>query len=111
VPPSAVSQTVPAPEEIAGSLLDDGDFLGSPEATITSVIAVQGPGALPFGVPTEIGDTDGRPCGTITVAANGGYTFAPALGPAEHTCSVEYTLTNPGGASTATETFVVPGPQ
>jgi hypothetical protein len=34
-----VSQTVTAAEVIAGSLVDDGDFLGSPPATITNLNA------------------------------------------------------------------------
>jgi hypothetical protein len=109
VPPQAVEQTVTAAGMIAGSLIDDGDFLGTPTATITSVIAVQGPGALDFGVPTEIGDRNGRPCGTITVAADGSYTFAPEL-PGERICDVQYTLSNVAGSSTALEIFVVPAP-
>ena len=107
VPPQAVSQTVTAAEVIAGSLIDDGDTLGTPEATITGVVAVQGPGSLSFGVPTEVGDVNGRPCGIVTVASDGGYEFSPTLpGP-----YVEYTLSNAGGASTASETFQVPAPQ
>jgi hypothetical protein len=105
-----VSQTVAAAEVIAGSLIDDGDVLGSPPATITGVTAVQGPGALSFGVPTLIDDTDGRPCGTITVTGDGGYEFSPNLLPAQHECSVAYTLNNAGGSSSASETFQVPGP-
>jgi hypothetical protein len=111
VPPQAVSQAVAAAEVIVGSLIDDGDSLGSPQATITGVTAVQGPGALTFGVPTLIDDTDGRPCGTITVSADGGYQFTPNLLPAQHECSVSYTLSNAGGTSSATETFQIPGPQ
>ncbi len=108
MPPQAVSQTVTAAEVIAGSLIDDGDFLGSPLATITNLNA-QGI-ALPFGVPTQIDDTNGRLCGTITVAADGGYGFVPNLLPLEHECSVAYTLSNAAGTSTATEAFQVPGP-
>ena len=110
MPPQAVSQTVTAADVIAGSLIDDGDTLGTPEATITSVVAVQGPGSLSFDVPTEVGDINGRPCGTITVAADGGYEFTPAL-PGPRECTIEYTLSNTGGASTASETFQVPPPQ
>ena len=109
VPPQAVSQTVVAAEVIAGSLIDDDDFLGSPPATITGLNAVQGPGAFSFGVPTEVGDVNGRPCGTITVAADGGYTFTPTL-PGPRQCEIEYTLSNAGGSSTASETFEVPAP-
>lgn len=91
---------------IAGSLIDDGDFLGTPTATITDVNAAQGPDALSFGVPTQIDDTVGRPCGTITVAADGSYTFTPTLaGPRD--CTIDYTLTNTGGSSTASEFFQV----
>jgi hypothetical protein len=102
-----VSQTVTAAGVVAGSLLDDGDSLGSPAATITNLVAVQGPGALAFGVATEVGDVNGRPCGTITVAADGGYTFTPAL-PGPRECTIQYTLSNAGGTSTAGETFLVP---
>jgi hypothetical protein len=104
-----VPETVAAAEVIAGSLIDDGDFLGSPLATITN-LNVQG-NALPFGVPTQIDDTNGRLCGTITVAADGGYEFTPNLLPQPHECSVAYTLSNAGGDSSATETFQIPGPQ
>jgi LPXTG-motif cell wall-anchored protein len=106
IPPQAVSQTVIAAEVVSGSLIDDGDSLGDPPASITGLNAVQGPGALSFGVPTEVGDVNGRPCGTITVAADGGYTFAPAL-PGPRECTIEYTLANAGGTSTASETFQV----
>ena len=94
---------------IVGSLIDDGDDLGTPPATIANLTAVQGPAVIPFGVPTEVGDINGRPCGTITVAADGGYTFAPAV-PGLRQCEIQYTLTNAGGSSTASETFVVPEP-
>ena len=110
MPPQAVSQTVTAAEVIAGSLIDDGDTLGTPEATITSVVAVQGPGSLSFGVPTEVGDVNGRPCGIVTVASDGGNEFSPTL-PGPRECTIEYTLSNVGGASTASETFQVPAPQ
>jgi hypothetical protein len=106
VPPEAVSQTVVAAEVIAGSLIDDGDFLGDPPASITGLHAVLGPGALSFSVPTEVGDVNGRPCGTITVAVDGAYTLQPAL-PGPRECTIEYTLTNAGGTSTASETFQV----
>ena len=110
MPPQAVSQMVTAPGVVVGSLVDDGDILGTPAATVTSVVAVQGPGSLSFGVPTEVGDVSGRPCGTITVAPDGSYTFTPAL-PGPRECTIEYTLSNAGGASTASETFEVPAPQ
>ena len=110
IPPQAVSQTVAAAEVIAGSLIDDGDFLGEPAATITGLIAVQGPGALSFGVPTEVGDINGRPCGTITVATDGSYEFTPTL-PGPRECAIQYTLSNLAGTSMATETFQVPAPQ
>jgi hypothetical protein len=103
-----VSQTVTAAGVVAGSLIDDGDVLGIPPATITNLNA-QGI-ALPFGVPTPIDDTNGRLCGTITVAADGGYGFTPNLLPQAHECTVTYTLSNAAGDSSATETFQIPGP-
>ena len=110
MPPQGASQTVAASGVIVGSLIDDGDTLGSPAATITSVVAVQGPGSLSFGVPTAVDDVNGRPCGTITVATDGSYSFTPAL-PGPRECTIEYTLSNAGGGSTASETFQVPAPQ
>ena len=110
VPPQGASQTVADSGVIVGSLIDDGDTLGTPAATITSVVAVQGPGSLSFGVPTAVDDVNGRPCGTITVASDGSYSFTPAL-PGPRECTIEYTLSNAGGGSTASETFQVPAPQ
>jgi hypothetical protein len=106
VPPQAVEQTVTAAGVIAGSLIDDGDVLGSPTATITALNALQGPGAFSFGAPTAVGDVNGRPCGTITVAADGGYTFTPVL-PGPRECWIQYTLTNAAGSSTASEIIQV----
>lgn len=65
---------------------------------------------MPFDVATPIDDTDGRLCGTITIGADGGYQFTPNLLPGPHTCTIAYTLSNAAGASSASETFEIPGP-
>ena len=106
IAPTAVDQTVTVNGEFAGSLVDDGDDLGTPTATIINVNAVQGPGALTFGIPTEVGDVNGRLCGVITVATDGSYSFTPSL-PGPRECVISYTLSNAGGTSTATETIQV----
>jgi hypothetical protein len=106
IAPTAVDQSVVVTGEFVGSLVDDGDDLGTPTATIIDVTAVQGPGALTFGVPTEVGDVNGRPCGVITVASDGSYSFTPSL-PGPRECVISYTLSNAGGTSTATETIQV----
>jgi hypothetical protein len=106
IAPTAVDQTVVVTGDFVGSLVDDGDDLGTPTATIINVNAVQGPGALSFGVPTEVGDVNGRPCGVITVATDGSYSFTPSL-PGPRECAISYTLSNAGGTSTATETIQV----
>ena len=89
-----------------GSLLEEGDDLGVPEASIVDLIAIQGPGAIPFGSETEIFDVNGRSCGVINVGVDGAYSFVPTL-PAPRECTIEYTLSNTAGTSTATETIQV----
>ncbi len=105
----AGSTSTPAGIPVNGSLVDDGDTLGTPTATIGGLLVLQGLGPFSVGVPTAIDDTNGRTCGTIPVAADGSFSFVPAAG--THECMVTYTLTNISCSSAATELItVVPVP-
>ena len=109
VPPQAVAQTVTAAEVIAGSLIDDGDFLGTPTATITSVNAVQGPGALPSeSRPRSAISTGGRAARSPSRPTAA--TRSPRRCRGRAYVTIQYTLSNAGGSSTATEIFEVPAP-
>ncbi len=83
--PAGVSDTIPVTEDMSVTqnvLGNDTDPEIDPLIISTAAIDTDGdgtPDTLTLGTPTSITDIAGNPIGTITVAANGDVTFAPAL--------------------------------